>query len=92
MPLLSRLIDLALWVMMMAILGSIVISWLRAFRVNVPHTNPLVRAIEDTADLMLRPIRRSIPTAGGGLDFAPMIALVILYIVRAMLMSLARGV
>jgi len=92
MALLLRLIDLALWVMMMAILASIVISWLRAFRVSVPQNNPLVRAIEDTADLMLRPIRRSVPTAGGGLDFAPMIALVILYIIRAMLMSLARGV
>ena len=92
MALLLRLIALALWVMMMAILASIVISWLRAFRVSVPQNNPLVRAIEDTADLMLRPIRRSVPTAGGGLDFAPMIALVILYIIRAMLMSLARGV
>jgi len=92
MALLLRLIDLALWVMMMAILASVVISWLRSFRVSVPQNNPLVRAIEDTADLMLRPIRRSFPTAGGGLDFAPMIALIILYIIRAMLTSLARGV
>ncbi|UCC67726.1 MAG: YggT family protein [Armatimonadota bacterium] len=78
----GTLISYAISVMMLAILASVIISWLRAFRVQVPYGNPLVRAIEETADLMLRPIRRAVPTAGGGLDFAPLIALIILSILQ----------
>ena len=85
---LRSLIELAIWVMMMAILGSIIISWLRAFRARIPYGNPLVRAIEGTADLMLNPIRRAFPTTGGGLDFAPMVAIVILYILRQVIARL----
>jgi uncharacterized protein YggT (Ycf19 family) len=44
----------------------------------------LVRLIEDTADLMLDPIRRAMPTSAGRLDFAPMVAIIILYILRAL--------
>ncbi len=76
------LISYAITVMMLAILGSVVISWLRAFRVQIPYGNPLVRAIEDTADLILRPIRRAVPATGGGLDFSPLIALILLSILQ----------
>jgi uncharacterized protein YggT (Ycf19 family) len=82
MGLIGSLLQLAIFLMMIAIFGSVIISWLRAFRVHVPYTNPLVRAIEDTADLMLRPIRRALPTSGGGLDFAPMVAIIVLYILQ----------
>jgi uncharacterized protein YggT (Ycf19 family) len=33
---------------------------------------------------MLRPIRRNIPASGGGLDFSPVVAVIILYIIRAL--------
>jgi len=82
------LIQMVIWVMMMAIFGSVIISWLRASRVHVPHGNPLVRAIEDTAEVMLRPIRRAMPTRGGGLDFAPMVAIIILYILQRVIARL----
>jgi len=76
------LISYAITVMMLAILGSVIISWLRAFRVQIPYGNPLVRAVEETADLMLKPIRRAIPATGGGLDFSPLIALILLSILQ----------
>jgi uncharacterized protein YggT (Ycf19 family) len=41
-----------------------------------------VRAIEETADLVLKPIRRAIPATGGGLDFSPLIALILLSILQ----------
>jgi len=77
------LLNLAIWLTMLAIFGSVAISWLRQFRVNVPYSHPLVRLIEETADLMLRPIRRHLPVAGGGFDFSPAVAIVILYVLLA---------
>jgi YggT family protein len=78
----------AITLMMAAILGSIIISWLRSFGVRVPYTNPLVRAIEGTADVMLRPIQRHLPTAAGGFDFSPVVAFLLLYILQAVIARL----
>jgi uncharacterized protein YggT (Ycf19 family) len=84
-PQVSLLINLVIWALMAAILGDVIVSWLRAARVRVPYSNPLVRAIESTADLLLRPIRRATPTTAGGLDFAPAIALILLSILQRVL-------
>ncbi len=88
MGLFRELLSFAISAMMLAILASVVLSWLRMFRVRVPYGNPVVRAIEETADLMLRPIRKAIPASGGGLDFSPLIALMILSILRSVIARL----
>ena len=88
MGLFRELLFLAISAMMLAILASVVLSWLRMFRVRVPYGNPVVRAIEETADLMLGPIRKAIPASGGGLDFSPLIALMILSILRSVIARL----
>ena len=88
MGLLRELLLLAISAMMLAILASVVLSWLRMFRLRVPYGNPLVRAIEETADLMLRPIRNAVPASGGGLDFSPLLALLILSILRSVIARL----
>jgi uncharacterized protein YggT (Ycf19 family) len=85
---LQRLLLLAIWVMSAAILVSVVVSWLRAARVRVPYSNPVLRAVEALGELLLRPIRNAIPTAGGGLDFSPVVALVILQVVRELVLRL----
>ena len=82
MALLRMLVEYAISVMIFIILASVVISWLRVARVRVPYGNPVIRAIDGAAEAMLRPIRRAIPVAGGGLDFSPMVALILLYILR----------
>jgi len=87
-PLIREILLFAIWVMMMAILASIVISWLRQFRVRIPPWHPVVRAIEGTADLLLRPIQRNLPTAAGGFDFSPVVAFLLLYILRALIIKL----
>ncbi len=74
--------------MSMAIFVSVIVSWLRAAGVRVPYGNPVLRIIDNTADLMLRPIRNAFPTTSGGLDFSPMVALVILYILRMLITRL----
>jgi uncharacterized protein YggT (Ycf19 family) len=82
------LIDLVIWALMLAILGDVIISWLRAARVRVPYGNPLVKAIEGSADLILRPIRRATTTSAGGLDFSPAIALILLSILERVIARL----
>jgi len=74
--------------MMTTIFATVVISWLRMFGVRVPRYNPIVRAIEETADLMLRPIRNAVQTTGGGLDFTPMVAILMLYILQMIILRL----
>ena len=88
MELVRGLVQYAILAMMVAILGSVVISWLRAAGVRVPYGNPLVRAIEGAGEFMVRPIRRAIPTRAGALDFAPMVALIILSILRGIVARL----
>jgi uncharacterized protein YggT (Ycf19 family) len=85
MPLFKMVLQIAVLVMIWAIFGAVAISWLRMFRVRVPYSHPLVRAIEGAADIMLRPIRQHLPAAGGGFDFSPVVAIMILYILRAII-------
>lgn len=84
----KELLLIAVWLMSMAIFVSVIVSWLRAAGVRVPYGNPVLRIIDNTADLMLRPIRNAFPTTSGGLDFSPMVALVILYILRMLITRL----
>jgi len=80
-----NILGLVIWALMMTIFASVIISWLRQFRVRIPEYNPVVRAVEETAELMLGPIRRAIPTTGGGFDFSPVIAFMILYILQKLI-------
>jgi len=84
----KKLLLFAIWLMMTTIFATVVISWLRMFGVRVPRYNPIVRAIEETADLMLRPIRNAVQTTGGGLDFTPMVAILMLYILQMIILRL----
>jgi uncharacterized protein YggT (Ycf19 family) len=78
-------LDLIIKVLSLAVLASVILSWLRAFGARVPYYHPVVRLIEQTADLILNPIRRHIPVAGGGFDFSPVVALILLEIARRIL-------
>lgn len=77
-----RILDLVISFLWLAILASVILSWLRAFGARIPRYHPVVRIIEETADLILNPIRRHIPAAAGGFDFSPIVALILLEIIR----------
>jgi len=78
--LLDTLLSLLFW----AILIGVVASWLVAFNVINPH-NQFVRAVLDTinriTEPLCRPIRRILPDLGG-IDFSPMIVLLLIQFVR----------
>ena len=84
----KSVLQLLISFLMMTVFASVVISWLRAFGVRIPYYHPLIRAIEQTYEAMVRPLRRAVPTGGGGLDFAPMIVIILLIILRRLIVQL----
>lgn len=80
--LVKQMLQWAISAAMGIIIAAIVISWLRVAGVRIPYYHPVVRAIEQSYEAMMRPIRRTMPTSVGGLDFAPMVALIVLNILR----------
>jgi YggT family protein len=53
------------------------LSWVRP-----DPSNPIVRFLDQVSDAVCEPIRRLIPTVIGGLDLAPLIAIVILQVLN----------
>ena len=85
-----QVIDLLLQVMTWIIIIQAILSWLVAF--NVINTyNSFVRqllyALGRVTDPLYRPIRRILPDFGG-LDFSPMVVLLLLYVLRILLNGL----
>jgi YggT family protein len=65
-----------------AVVVRAVLSWF-----NLRPDNPVVRFLDEVTDPILAPLRRVIPTAGG-IDFAPMVAILILWWGVPMLLQL----
>ncbi len=60
-----------------------VISW-----VNPDPYNFLVRAVYELTEPVLQRVRRLLPVAGGGIDFSPVIVIILIYIVSSLLAKL----
>jgi YggT family protein len=87
---LAKLIGFALDAIMVLILLDVIGSWVLVMRVRLPDwAYTLLQTVHRAADLFLGPLRRFIP-AIGGLDISPIIALVLLNIVRSTVASLLR--
>ena len=67
--------------------ARIILSWIRIS----PSSQffPIVRFIHDATEPLLAPIRRIMPPTSG-LDFSPMILLLILYFAQALIVPLLR--
>jgi YggT family protein len=77
-----RLIDIAFTLYSFAIIARSLLPW---FRVDPYH--PAVQFLIQITEPLLAPIRRSIPLIGG-LDFSPMVALLILWFIEQLLRNL----
>ncbi len=65
------------------VLAAVVLSW-----VSVPPGNAIAQVVHALTEPLLGPIRRALP-AMGGLDFSPMILLILLQVVlKGLLRSL----
>ena len=50
-------------------------------------SNPIVMFLERVSDLVCDPIRRVLPTAAGGIDFAPFIAMLAIWFLNMWLVQ-----
>jgi len=88
------IVELLLRVLMYIIIIQAILSWLVAF--NVINTyNDFVRSFLNALDRMTaplyRPIRRILPDFGG-LDFSPLVVLLLIYILRILLSGVASDI
>lgn len=83
---LAQILDVVLYAYMLAIIARALISW-----VNPDPYNPIVRFLYNITEPALYRIRRLIPAYLGGIDFTPMILILIVYFLKAFLVpTLAR--
>lgn len=67
---------------MFIIIARAVLSW-----VSPDPYNPIVRFIHNVTEPILYPIRRRLPLYAGGIDFSPIIVLLIIYFLQIFLVG-----
>ena len=89
---LFQILDVLLQVLWWIIIVQLVLSWLVAFNVINTH-NDFVRTFFNALDRLTRPlyapIRKLLPDFGG-LDFSPVVILLLIFVLRTLLAGLAR--
>ena len=83
------LLDTFLWLFLIAIIVSVILSWLVQFGV-INRSNPFVNQVGEfllrLTEPALRPIRNALPYLGG-IDISPIIRIVLVEFVRHILRS-----
>jgi len=90
MSLVLTLLYWAIQIYIWVVIASAIASWLVAFRVvnpNNPTIRTILRVIERLTEPVLRPIRRVLPSFGG-IDFSPIVLLLILWLAQSLLLRL----
>jgi YggT family protein len=87
-------VDFLLQVLMWVIVIQAILSWLVVFNVINTH-NDFVRSFLHALDRitapLYRPIRRILPDFGG-LDFSPVVILLLIYVLRILLAGVATDI
>jgi YggT family protein len=89
-----QIIDMLLWLLTIIIIAQAILSWLVAFNVINTHNDfvrQLLYALDRLTDPLYRPIRRILPDFGG-IDFSPMVVLLILFALRTLLEGVAADI
>jgi YggT family protein len=79
------IVDLVLKVLMYVIFAQVILSWLIAFNVINIHSGGVrafIVALDRLTAPLYRPIRRLLPDFGG-MDFSPMVIILIIIIIRS---------
>jgi YggT family protein len=81
------ILDVVLQTLLVIILINALLSWVRP-----DPSNPIVVFLERVSDLVCNPIRRLIPTNVSGIDFAPFVAMLVIWFVKMFLVSTLNDV
>jgi len=73
----ATVLDVLLSALGIILIVNALLSWVRP-----DPSNPIVRFLDQVSDAVCDPIRRLVPTVVGGLDLAPMIAILAIWFLR----------
>ena len=82
-------INLIFNIFYLLILAHIVLSWVRPNPYH-PVWGPIIRVVNGVIDPIINPVRRLLPPLGG-LDFSPMIVLLLARVIRGAVINLVTG-
>ena len=88
------IVIMLLWVLSWIIIGQAILSWLVAFNVINTHNDfvrTLLQALDRITAPLYRPIRKILPDFGG-LDFSPIVVLLIIWGLQSLLAGAARDI
>jgi YggT family protein len=80
------IIDIVFQVLWWAILIRVLLSWLPMANIRIDPYNPAVRLLYSITDPILEPLRRY--TTVGMIDLSPLVALLLLDVIRRVLISI----
>lgn len=78
----AKVLDIGLSLYMWIVIAQAVISW-----VNPDPYNPIVRFLYSVTEPVLYNIRRRLPVYFGGLDFSPIIVIIVIIFLRTFLVQ-----
>ena len=79
---LAKIVDVVLTLYMYVIIAQALISW-----VNPDPYNPIVRFLYRVTEPVLGLVRRRIPIGGLGIDFSPLIVILVIYFLQMFLVK-----
>ena len=85
------ILQMLLWVLSWIVIAQVIISWLFAFNVINPGSGfmrALVEALDKITAPLYRPIRKILPDFGG-LDFSPLVILLLIMVLDQLLRGVA---
>ena len=76
---LANILDFLIQALVLVLFVNALLSWVRP-----DPSNPIVMFLDRVSDAVCAPIRRLMPTVVGGIDFAPFIAMLLLWFIGRM--------
>ena len=83
----AAVLNVVLQLLLLVVFVNALLSWVRP-----DPSNPIVMALDRISDVVCSPFRRLFPTVFGGIDFAPFIAMLAIWLAQLFLVQTLRDV
>lgn len=78
----TGILNLLFWVLTLAVVARALLSWF-----DPMMRYPISQVLVDLTEPIVNPIRKVMPPIGGGIDLSPMIAVILLQVIRSVVIS-----